>query len=65
MTKNKKELEEENKKLKDTLKIYNEFWETDVFKESLKHLIKIKNILIISSVLLLMFSMFLIGLCIN
>ena len=57
----KKELIEENKQLKEELKVYRDFWETDAIKECLKQLTMIKKIITLISILLLMLSMFLFG----
>ena len=60
----KKELEEENKQLKEELKVYRDFWETDAIEECLKQLTIIKKIITLISILLLMLSMFLFGMSI-
>lgn len=62
MNKSKKELYEENKKLKNTLKTYSNFWETDAIEECAKQQKNTKIILYVIIVVLLMGSAFLIGL---
>lgn len=62
MNKSKKELYEENKKLKNTLKAYSNFWETDAIEECTKQLRFTKKSMYITSVILLIISAFLIGL---
>ena len=62
MNKTKKELYEENKKLRKTLKTYGEFWETNAIEECTKQNKFIKKSLYIASVVLLIISAFLIGL---
>lgn len=62
MNKSKKELYEENKRLKNTLKTYSEFWETDAIDECTKQLKFTKKSLYVISVILLIISAFLIGL---
>lgn len=62
MNKSKKELYEENKKLKNTLKTYSNFWETDAIEELTKQQKNTKIILYVISVFLLIGSAFLIGL---
>lgn len=62
MNKSKKELYEENKKLKNTLKIYTNFWETDAIEECTKQLKITKKSIYIISVILLIISAFLLGL---
>lgn len=62
MNKSKKELYEENKKLKNTLKTYSNFWETDAIEECIKQQKNTKIILYVISVVLLIGSAFLIGL---
>lgn len=62
MNKTKKELYEENKKLKNTLKTYTNFWETDAIEECTKQLKFTKKSLYIVSVIFLIISAFLIGL---
>lgn len=69
MNKSKKELCEENQKLrkklrkaKRTIKTYGEFWETDAIKECTKQLKFAKKSIYIISVVLLIISAFLIGL---
>ena len=62
MNKSKKELYEENKKLKKTIKTYGEFWETDAIDECTKQLKFTKKSLYIASVVLLIISAFLLGL---
>lgn len=69
MNKTKKELYEENQKLrkklrkaKRTIKTYGEFWETDAIEECTKQLKFTKKSLYIASVVLLIISAFLIGL---
>ena len=62
MKKTKKELEEENKKLRKVIDTYSEFWETDAIEESVKTTKNVRNILLISGVILLLLSSFLLGL---
>ena len=69
MNKSKKELYEENQKLrkklkkaKRTIKTYGEFWETEAIEECTKQQKNTKIILYIASVILLIISAFLIGL---
>jgi hypothetical protein len=62
MNKSKKELYEENKKLRKTIKTYSEFWETEAIEECTKQNKFIKKSLYIASVVLLIISAFLIGL---
>lgn len=62
MNKSKKELYEENKKLKNTLKTYGEYWETDTIEECTKQLIFVKKSMYITSIVLLIISAFLLGL---
>lgn len=64
MNKNKKELYEDNKKLTEQLQVYTDFWETDAIKICMKELNIIKKALIFISIVLLMLSMFLLGLTI-
>lgn len=65
MKKTKKELEEENKKLRKVIDTYSEFWETDAIEESVKTMKNVRNILLISGVILLLISSFLLGLTIS
>lgn len=62
MNKSKKELYEENKRLKNTINTYSNFWETDAIEECTKQLKFTKKSLYIVSVVLLIISAFLIGL---
>lgn len=62
MNKSKRELYEENKKLKNVLKSYSKFWETDAIEELTKQQKNTKIILYVVSVVLLVGSAFLIGL---
>lgn len=62
MNKSKKELYEENKKLKNTLKTYSNFWETEAIEECTKQLKFTKKSIYAISVILLIISAFLIGL---
>lgn len=62
MNKSKKELYEENKRLKNTLKTYTNFWETDAIEECTKQLRFAKKSMYITSVILLIISAFLLGL---
>lgn len=62
MNKSKKELYEENKKLKAQKKTYSEFWETDAIEECNKQMKFTKKSLYIVSVIFLIISAFLIGL---
>lgn len=65
MKKTKKELEEENKKLRKVIDTYSEFWETEAIEESVKTMKNVRNILFISGVILLLISSFLLGLTIS
>ena len=65
MNKTKKELYEENKKLKSTVNTYSEFWETDAIDESVKTMRNVKTILIIATFIILLITSFLIGLTIG
>lgn len=65
MKKTKKELEEENKKLRKVIDTYSEFWETEAIEESVKTMKNVRNILLISGVILLLLSSFLLGLTIS
>ena len=62
MNKSKKELYEENKKLRKQKKIYSEFWETEAIEECAKQMRFTKKSLYIASVVLLIISAFLLGL---
>lgn len=62
MNKTKRELYEENKKLKNAINTYNSFWETDAIEECTKQLKITKKSLYIASVVLLIISAFLLGL---
>lgn len=62
MNKSKKELYEENKKLKAQKKIYSEFWETDAIEECTKQNKFIKKSIYAISIIFLIISAFLIGL---
>lgn len=62
MDKTKRQLYEENKKLKKEKKIYNEFWETDAIEECTKQLKFTKKSLYIATEIFLIISAFLIGL---
>lgn len=62
MNKSKKELYEENKKLRKTIKTYGEFWETEAIKECKKQLRFTRNSLYTISIVFLIISAFLIGL---
>ena len=62
MNKTKKELYEENQKLRKTIKTYGEFWETDAIEECTKQLKFTKESIYVISVVLLIISAFLIGL---
>lgn len=62
MNKSKKELYEENKKLKNILKTYSNFWETDAIEELTKQNNITKKSIYAISVILLIISAFLIGL---
>lgn len=62
MNKTKKELYEENKKLKAQKKTYSEFWETDAIEECTKQLKFTKKSLYIASVIFLIIGAFLLGL---
>lgn len=62
MNKSKKELYEENKELRKTIKTYGEFWETDAIEECTKQMKFTKKSLYIATVAILIISAFLIGL---
>lgn len=62
MNKTKKELYEENQKLRKTINTYGEFWETDAIEECTKQNKFVKKSLYIASVIFLIISAFLIGL---
>lgn len=62
VNKTKRELYEENRKLKRKFKTYNEFWETDAIEECTKQLRFTKHSIIGISVVLLIISAFLLGL---
>lgn len=62
MNKSKKELYEENKKLRKAIKTYGEFWEADAIEECTKQLKFTKKSIYVISVILLIISAFLIGL---
>ena len=69
MNKSKKELYEENQKLrkklkkaKRTIKTYGEFWETDAIEECTKQMKFTRTSLYVASVVLLIISAFLLGL---
>ena len=62
MNKSKKELYEENKKLRKTIKTYGEFWETDAIEECTKQTKFTRTSLYVISVIFLIISAFLIGL---
>jgi hypothetical protein len=62
MNKSKKELYEENKKLKKALEIYSNFWEVGAIEECTKQLKITKKSIYIISVILLIISAFLLGL---
>ena len=62
MNKTKRELYEENKRLKAQRKTYSDFWETDAIEECTKQLKFTKKSLYIISVIFLIMSAFLIGL---
>ena len=59
---NKKELYEENRKLKQILKSYSKFWETDAIEEISKELDFTKKSIYRISIVLIIISAFLIGL---
>jgi len=62
MNKSKKELYEENKKLKAQKKTYSEFWETDAIEECIKQQKIVRDFIYIISIVFLIISAFLIGL---
>lgn len=62
MNKSKKELYEENKKLKNILKTYSNFWETEAIEQCNKQLKFTKKSIYAISVILLIISAFLLGL---
>lgn len=61
MDKTKRQLYEENKKLKKEKKIYNEFWETDAIEECNKQMKFTKTSLYVASVIFLIIGAFLLG----
>ena len=63
MNKTKKELYEENKNLRKTIKTYGEFWETEAIEEYNKQIKFTKKLFYAISIILLIISSFLIGLC--
>ena len=65
MNKTKKELIEENKKMKKTINTYSEFWETDAIDESVKTMKNVKIILFVIGIFLLLLSSFLLGLTLS
>ena len=62
MNKSKKELYEENKRLKNTLKIYTNFWESDAIEECNKQMKFTRTSLYVASVIFLIIGAFLLGL---
>ena len=62
MNKSKKELYEENQKLKKKIKIYGEFWEDEVIEECTKQLRFAKKSIYVISVIALIIGAFLLGL---
>lgn len=62
MNKTKKDLYQENKKLKDVIDTYNDFWEIDAIKECSKQLKFAKKSIYTISAVLLIISAFLLGL---
>ena len=62
MNKSKKELYEENKKLRKQKKTYSEFWETDAIEECIKQMKFTKKSLHIATAVILIISAFLLGL---
>lgn len=63
MNKTKYELYEENKKLKNAMNTYSYFWETDAIEECTKQMKFTKKSIYAISVILLIISSFLLGLC--
>ena len=61
MDKTKRQLYEENKKLKKEKKIYNEFWETDAIEECNKQMKFTRTSLYVASVIFLIIGAFLLG----
>ena len=61
MNKTKKEIYEENKKLKNTLKTYSYFWETEAIEECTKQLKFTKKSIYTISIVLLIIGAFLLG----
>lgn len=61
MNKTKKELYEENKKLKAQKKTYSEFWETDAIEECNKQLKFTKKSIYTISIVFLIIGAFLLG----
>lgn len=59
---NKKELYEENRKLKQILKSYSKFWETDAIEDCSNENRIMKKALKIATMVFLIFGAFLIGL---
>ncbi len=62
MNKTKRELYEENKKLKAQKKTYNDFWETDAIEECNKQIKFTRTSLYVASVIFLIIGAFLLGL---
>ena len=62
MNKTKRELYEENKKLKAQKKTYNDFWETDAIEECNKRMKFTRTSLYVASVIFLIIGAFLLGL---
>lgn len=62
MNKTKKELYEENKKLKEQLEAYSGFWEVDALKDVTKTNLIAKRIIYIIAGILLMAASFIFGL---
>ena len=62
MNKTKRELYEENKKLKAQKKTYNDFWETDAIEECNKQMKFTRRSLYVASIIFLIIGAFLLGL---
>lgn len=62
MNKTKRELFEENKKLKEEKKLYQQYWEVDLLQEQQNTLLTIKKICHVLTIIFLCCSCFLIGL---
>lgn len=63
--KTKKELELENKQLREILGIYGDFWETDALVECIQEKMMVRTLIKLTAIILLILSSFLIGMSIN